>query len=81
MSDVRRCTIEFYINKSIIKEVCGETSYKRGEAYYKSNKVIVNYYDETKEICEATVKGNEDFRVTVEKAKKVMLLRDVVVLH
>ena len=60
----------FTLNKSIIKEVCGETSYKRGEAYYKSNKVIINHYDENKEICEATVKGNEDFHVTVEKAKK-----------
>ncbi|KLA33043.1 DEAD/DEAH box helicase [Bacillus cereus] len=62
--------MSFTLNKSIIKEVCGETSYKRGEAYYKSNKVIINHYDENKEICEATVKGNEDFRVTVEKAKK-----------
>ncbi|AYF05844.1 MULTISPECIES: DEAD/DEAH box helicase [Bacillus] len=62
--------MSFTLNKSIIKEVCGETSYKRGEAYYKSNKVIVNHYDETKEICEATVKGNVDFHVTVEKAKK-----------
>ncbi|EOP42077.1 DEAD/DEAH box helicase [Bacillus cereus] len=60
----------FTLNKSIIKEVCGETSYKRGEAYYKSNKVIINHYNENKEICEATVKGNEDFHVTVEKAKK-----------
>lgn len=51
----------FTLNKSIIKEVCGETSYKRGEAYYKSNKVIVNHYDETKEICEATVKGTKIF--------------------
>lgn len=62
--------MSFTLNKSIIKEVCGETSYKRGEAYYKSNKVIVNHYDEAKEICEATVKGNVDFHVTVEKAKK-----------
>ncbi|HDR8127475.1 TPA: DEAD/DEAH box helicase [Bacillus cereus] len=62
--------MSFTLNKSIIKEVCGETSYKRGEAYYKSNKVIINHYDENKEICEATVKGNEDFQVTVEKAKK-----------
>lgn len=62
--------MSFTLNKSIIKEVCGETSYKRGEAYYKANKVIVNQYDEVKEICEATVKGNEDFHVTVEKAKK-----------
>ena len=53
--------MSFTLNKSIIKEVCGETSYKRGEAYYKSNKVIVNYYDETKEICEATVKGTRIF--------------------
>ncbi|MCU4956418.1 DEAD/DEAH box helicase [Bacillus cereus] len=62
--------MSFTLNKSIIKEVCGETSYKRGEAYYKSNKVIINHYDENKEICEATVKGNEDFQVTVAKAKK-----------
>ncbi|KFM98497.1 helicase SNF [Bacillus clarus] len=60
----------FTLNKSIIKELCGETSYKRGETYYRSNKVIVNHYDENKEICEATVEGNEDFHVTVEKAKK-----------
>ncbi|PDZ61219.1 helicase SNF [Bacillus cereus] len=62
--------MSFTLNKSIIKEVCGETSYKRGEAYYKANKVIMNHYDEKKEICEATVKGNVDFHVTVEKAKK-----------
>ncbi|MHA4059950.1 SNF2 helicase associated domain-containing protein [Bacillus cereus] len=62
--------MSFTLNKSIIKEVCGETSYKRGEAYYKSNKVIIDQYDENKEICEATVKGNEDFYVTVAKAKK-----------
>ncbi|PFJ09653.1 helicase SNF [Bacillus cereus] len=62
--------MSFTLNKSIIKEVCGETSYKRGEDYYKSNKVIVNHYDENKEICEATVKGTEDFHVAVEKAKK-----------
>lgn len=62
--------MSFTLNKSIIKEVCGETSYKRGEAYYKSNKVIIDHYDENKEICEATVKGNEDFNVTVAKAKK-----------
>ena len=49
--------MSFTLNKSIIKEVCGETSYKRGEAYYKSNKVIIDEYDENKEICEATVKG------------------------
>ncbi|QDZ73145.1 DEAD/DEAH box helicase [Bacillus cereus] len=62
--------MSFTLNKSIIKEVCGETSYKRGEAYYKSNKVIIDQYDENKEICEATVKGNEDFHVTVAKGKK-----------
>ncbi len=53
--------MSFTLNKSIIKEVCGETSYKRGEAYYKSNKVIVNYYDETKEICEDDGKRERGF--------------------
>lgn len=62
--------MSFILNKLIIKEVCGEILYKRGEVYYKLNKVIIDYYDENKEICEVIVKGNEDFYVIVVKVKK-----------
>ncbi|MDM5154334.1 SNF2 helicase associated domain-containing protein [Bacillus sp. DX1.1] len=60
--------MSFTLNKSIIKQLCGETSYKRGEAYYRSKKVFVNNYNVDRDSCEAIVKGNEDFRVTIENA-------------
>ncbi|PAV31656.1 helicase SNF [Virgibacillus profundi] len=48
-----------------IKEMCGSVSYKRGESFYHSNKVIVEKYSPNR--CEATVKGKEDFHVTIDK--------------
>lgn len=52
----------------MIKQLCGETSYKRGEAYYRTNKVNITNYDVERNICGATVKGNEDFHITIENA-------------
>ncbi|RLQ94843.1 DEAD/DEAH box helicase [Falsibacillus albus] len=48
-----------------IKEMCGEVSFKRGEAFYRANKVTINEY--TNDFCEATVAGTEDFHVSVKK--------------
>lgn len=60
--------MSFTLNKTIIKQLCGETSYKKGEAYYRTNKVNITNYDVKRNICEATVKGNGDFYVTIETA-------------
>ncbi|MEY8346844.1 DEAD/DEAH box helicase [Bacillus cereus] len=60
--------MSFTLNKTIIKRLCGETSYKKGEAYYKTNKVDITTYDTQRNICEATVKGNGDFYVKIETA-------------
>ncbi|WP_347549119.1 SNF2 helicase associated domain-containing protein [Pseudalkalibacillus hwajinpoensis] len=53
------------VNNKIIKEMCGTLSFKRGEAYYHSNKVVFNQF--RSDFCEATVHGTEDFHVTIIK--------------
>ncbi|RFU66488.1 DEAD/DEAH box helicase [Bacillus sp. V59.32b] len=53
------------LTQKIIKEQCGTVSFKRGEAFYRANKVTFeNYYPNH---CEATVAGTENFHVTIEK--------------
>jgi len=53
------------LNQKIIKELCGTVSFKRGEAFYRSNKV--SFKKDSPDLCEATVTGMEDFHVTIEK--------------
>lgn len=52
------------LNQSIIKNRCGPASFKRGEAYYRGNKVKLHSAGEGK--WTATVNAAEDFHVTVE---------------
>lgn len=59
----------FILNKKMIKELCGETSYKKGEAYFRANKVMVENSDGNSDICKAIVEGDEPFYVTVENGK------------
>ncbi|MFD2680562.1 DEAD/DEAH box helicase [Bacillus seohaeanensis] len=53
------------LNQKIIKEMCGTVSFKRGDSFYRANKVIFEHY--STESCKATVIGTEDFHVTIEK--------------
>ncbi|WP_369900170.1 SNF2 helicase associated domain-containing protein [Bacillus manliponensis] len=59
-----------YINvsKKMIKELCGETSYKKGEAYVRANKVTIESNGDAP-VCEAVVEGDEAFHVTIENGK------------
>jgi hypothetical protein len=45
--------------------MCGSVSYKRGDAFYRSNKVKFNKYNS--DFCNAIVTGIEDFIVMIEK--------------
>ena len=60
------------LNRELIKEMCGTVSFKRGEAFYRANKVTVENYGP--DGCEATVAGMEDFHVTIKKDEKGGLL-------
>lgn len=55
------------LNQKTIKDMCGTISFKRGEAFYRANKVRIEDYDS--DYCEATVAGAEDFHVTIRKDK------------
>lgn len=57
--------MDIKVNDKIIKEMCGTVSFKRGDSFYRARKVTFNQY--SPDFCEATVKGTEDFHVTIEK--------------
>jgi SNF2 family DNA or RNA helicase len=52
------------LSQKQIKEMCGTVSFKRGDSFYRAGKVSFDYY--SPERCEASVKGTEDFYVTVD---------------
>ncbi|WP_223591527.1 DEAD/DEAH box helicase [Neobacillus bataviensis] len=53
------------LHSKMIKEMCGTVSFKRGEAFYRSNKVTFENYGPVR--CEAIVSGTEDFHVVIER--------------
>ena len=57
--------MDIKINQQIIKELCGSVSFKRGEAYYRAGKVTI--HEHSADLCRASVKGIDDFHVTIEK--------------
>ncbi len=52
------------VNLTKIKELCGTVSFKRGEAFFRADKVTFKKYGQNR--CEATVSGSEEFHVVVE---------------
>ena len=57
--------MDIRVTPKSIKELCGTVSYKRGESFYKANKVSFDEYNE--DYCEAVVSGAETFYVRVER--------------
>ncbi|RDW15903.1 DEAD/DEAH box helicase [Oceanobacillus chungangensis] len=53
------------LNQKIIQDRCGIVSFKRGDAFYRNNKVTVENYNSKR--CEATVSSREVFKVTIEQ--------------
>lgn len=59
--------MEIKLNQKIIKERCGAVSFKRGEAFYRNGKVVIETV--TVDSLEATVTGNEQFHVHLKNDK------------
>ncbi|THE14977.1 helicase SNF [Bacillus timonensis] len=57
--------MDIKINRKMIKEKCGTVSFKRGDAFYRTNKVT--FTESGPDQCKAIVKGTEDFHVNIEK--------------
>jgi superfamily II DNA or RNA helicase len=62
----RTKAMSFQLTQQIIKSLCGQISYQRGEAYYRAGKVNFTHYDPKTKIYKATLKGNSSFQVIVE---------------
>ncbi|MDF1996213.1 DEAD/DEAH box helicase [Peribacillus frigoritolerans] len=56
--------MDIKLNRKIIKDMCGTVSFKRGEAFHRANKVTFESYRH--DGCEASVRGKEDFHITIE---------------
>lgn len=54
------------LSERIITNRCGTATANRGQRYFKENKVIIQ--KQTKESCEATVTGVEDFHVEIKSS-------------
>lgn len=57
--------MDIKVTHKMIKEMCGTVAFKRGDSFYRSNKVMFNEYRSA--YCDAIVDGTEDFHVTIEK--------------
>ncbi len=54
------------LTEKVIQMLCGQTSFDKGEAYYRAGKVTITYYDPETLTWEATVKVNGSDEVTIE---------------
>ncbi|TPG88634.1 helicase SNF [Brevibacillus laterosporus] len=57
--------MSFQLTRRIIKTLCGQISYDRGEVYYRAGKVTFKNYEPDNHSYEATVKGNSSYQITV----------------
>ncbi|WHX42408.1 DEAD/DEAH box helicase [Mesobacillus sp. AQ2] len=55
--------MEIKLNQKLIKDLCGTVSFKRGDAFYRADKVKFTDYSANR--AEAIVSGADDFQVTV----------------
>lgn len=56
------------LTHKMIQDMCGIVSFKRGDSFYRANKVIFQEY--SADFCEAMVAGTENFHVIIKKANK-----------
>ncbi|UFT99299.1 DEAD/DEAH box helicase [Radiobacillus kanasensis] len=57
--------MDITLNQKIIKEMCGTVSFKKGDSFYRANKVTFEDYSPDR--CSATITGLQDILVTIEK--------------
>jgi SNF2 family DNA or RNA helicase len=57
--------VNIKLTHKMIQDMCGTVSFKRGDSFYRANKIHFQQY--SPDLCIATVSGNEDFEVTIEK--------------
>ncbi|MGG3891527.1 SNF2 helicase associated domain-containing protein [Metabacillus fastidiosus] len=59
--------MNYFLNQRKIKQICGETAYKRGKKYFQEKRVYLKDYNPNSLIFEAVVKGDGIFNVLIER--------------
>lgn len=62
--------MNFLLTETIIKRLCGETSYKKGEAYFQAKKVTIKNSIAHSPTIEASISGNRIFHVSIPNVEK-----------
>jgi hypothetical protein len=57
--------VDIKLNRKLIQDMCGTVSFKRGDSFYRANKVEILHH--TAESCVATVSGTDAFHVEINK--------------
>ena len=57
--------MNFSMNETKIKKLCGVTAFKKGKSYYQSGKVQVHSFQPNESVIKATVHASEDVEVMV----------------
>ncbi|RCW48562.1 DEAD/DEAH box helicase [Paenibacillus prosopidis] len=57
--------MSFPLSKRVIKLLCGDTFYERGEAYYRDRKVTINNSDAEASSYDAVVQGKKRYTVAI----------------
>ncbi|PPA90305.1 DEAD/DEAH box helicase [Brevibacillus laterosporus] len=57
--------MSFQLSRRIIKTLCGQISYDKGDVYYQTGKVMITHYDPNQQSYEATVNGSNGYQVTI----------------
>jgi SNF2 family DNA or RNA helicase len=58
--------MKFLLSEAIIKQLCGNASFKKGKAYYETGKVSLENYKKNSPIIEANVVGGDKFHIIVK---------------
>src|SRR3954454_23261389 len=61
--------MKLWVTQKIIKQMCGDHSYKKGKELYRKRKVSFSQFNPDDEIYNAMISGNSEFRVTIEIRK------------
>ncbi|MCA1032242.1 DEAD/DEAH box helicase [Bacillus timonensis] len=62
------------LNDKIIKNMCGTVSFKRGDSFYRANKVTIEQYSQYE--CKAIVSAMEEFFVTIKSDDRGEILTE-----
>ena len=60
--------MNFSMNETKIKKLCGVTAFKKGKAYFQADKVNLHSFQKGSSVIEASVKAGDDFDVLVKAA-------------